>query len=161
MKCQICNDKRALIKRSKTLVKVCKDCFYWAFEEEIHQTILDCKMFQKGQKVGIAASGGKDSTVLIHVISTLNDRYNYGIELFLVSIDEGIQGYRDDSLDTVKKNQEDYGIPLSVFSYKDLYGWSMDEIVKQVGLKNNCMLANSYSAPNLYLALIVASFLRS
>jgi cytoplasmic tRNA 2-thiolation protein 1 len=137
MKCQLCNDKRAFIKRSKN-IKVCKDCFYWGFEEEIHQTIVDSKMFRKGMKVGIAASGGKDSTVLIHVISTLNERYKYGIELFLISIDEGIQGYRDDSLETVKKNQEDYGIPLSVFSYKDLYGWSMDEIVVAVGLKNNC-----------------------
>ena len=41
----------------------------------------------------------KDSTVLAHVMKTLNDRYNYGLELFLLSIDEGITGYRDDSLE--------------------------------------------------------------
>lgn len=29
----------------------------------------------------------------------LNDRYNYGLNLFLLSIDEGITGYRDDSLE--------------------------------------------------------------
>ena len=32
-------------------------------------------------------------------MKTLNERYNYGIELFLLSIDEGITGYRDDSLE--------------------------------------------------------------
>ncbi len=32
-------------------------------------------------------------------MKTLNDRYTYGLELFLLSIDEGITGYRDDSLE--------------------------------------------------------------
>jgi tRNA(Ile)-lysidine synthase TilS/MesJ len=34
--------------------------------------------------------------------------------LFLLSIDEGISGYRDDSLETVKRNEQTYGIPLKV-----------------------------------------------
>lgn len=55
-----------------------------------------------------------------------------------MSIDEGIRGYRDDSLETVKRNERQYGIPLTVCSYKDLYGWTMDEIVAQIGTKNNC-----------------------
>ena len=40
-----------------------------------------------------------DSTVLAYVLKTLNERYNYGVELMLLSIDEGITGYRDDSLE--------------------------------------------------------------
>jgi hypothetical protein len=40
-----------------------------------------------------------DSTVLAYVMKTLNERYDYGLELFLLSIDEGITGYRDDSLE--------------------------------------------------------------
>ena len=43
-----------------------------------------------------------DSTVLAHVMKTLNERYHYGLELFLLSIDEGITGYRDDSLEVRK-----------------------------------------------------------
>lgn len=31
-----------------------------------------------------------------------------------------------------------YGLPLKIVSYKDLYGWTMDEIVRMIGLKNNC-----------------------
>jgi len=68
----------------------------------------------------------------------LNAKYDYGLELFLLSIDEGIRGYRDDSLETVKRNQIQYKIPLKILSYKELYNWSMDEIVAQIGLKNNC-----------------------
>jgi cytoplasmic tRNA 2-thiolation protein 1 len=40
-----------------------------------------------------------DSTVLAHVLSLLNQRYDYGLDLYLLSIDEGITGYRDDSLE--------------------------------------------------------------
>jgi hypothetical protein len=79
-----------------------------------------------------------DSTVLAYVMKLLNDRYSYGLDLVLLSIDEGITGYRDDSLETVKRNRDQYQIPLLIVSYKDLYGWSMDDIVKEIGRKNNC-----------------------
>jgi hypothetical protein len=32
-------------------------------------------------------------------MKTLNERYDYGLDLVLLSIDEGITGYRDDSLE--------------------------------------------------------------
>jgi cytoplasmic tRNA 2-thiolation protein 1 len=74
-------------------------------------------LFKHGDRVAIGASGGKglfivnfvqltytffyvaDSTVLAYVMKTLNERYQYGLDLFLLSIDEGITGYRDDSLE--------------------------------------------------------------
>jgi cytoplasmic tRNA 2-thiolation protein 1 len=136
--CATCKTARAVLRRPKTGSLVCRDCFFYIFEEEVHQTILNARLFKPGDKVAIGASGGKDSTVLAHVIKTLNDRYEYGLNLFLLSIDEGITGYRDDSLETVKRNKLQYGLPLKVLGYDELYGWTMDDIVKQVGLKNNC-----------------------
>ena len=85
-----------------------------------------------------SSTGGKDSTVLAHILTLLNQRHDYGLELLLLSVDEGITGYRDDSLETVKRNEQQYGVPLTIVSYKQLYGWTMDEIVKQIGHKNNC-----------------------
>ncbi len=58
-------------------------------------------MLNRGDKVAIGASGGKDSTVLAYVMKLLNERHNYGVELILLSIDEGITGYRDDSLEVI------------------------------------------------------------
>ncbi|CAL7947398.1 unnamed protein product [Xylocopa violacea] len=130
--------KNAILKRPKTGHALCKECFFYAFETEIHYTIVKSKLFNHGDKVAIGASGGKDSTVLAYVLKTLNERYQYGIDLFLLSIDEGITGYRDDSLKTVQQNKDDYGLPLKILSYKELYGWTMDEIVAAIGRKNNC-----------------------
>lgn len=56
----------------------------------------------------------------------------------------------------MKRNQAQYKLPLKILSYKELYGfvqfgcdsclllmngttsWTMDEIVKEIGRKNNC-----------------------
>ncbi|XP_039116871.1 LOW QUALITY PROTEIN: cytoplasmic tRNA 2-thiolation protein 1-like [Dioscorea cayenensis subsp. rotundata] len=136
--CSICNERKAALKRPKTLEQICRECFYTVFEDEIHRTIVDNHLFKPGERVAIGASGGKDSTVLAYVLSELNRRHNYGLDLFLLSVDEGITGYRDDSLETVKRNEIQYGLPLKIVSYKTMYGWTMDEIVKAIGLKNNC-----------------------
>ncbi|KAI0313256.1 hypothetical protein OF83DRAFT_1142233 [Amylostereum chailletii] len=136
--CSLCQNAKAILKRPKTGQQICKDCFFYVFETEVHNTIIEASLFHRGDKVAIGASGGKDSTVLAYVMKTLNERYDYGLELFLLSIDEGITGYRDDSLETVKRNQEQYDMPLKILSYDELYGWTMDRIVSTIGKKNNC-----------------------
>lgn len=105
-------------------------------------------------------------------MTLLNKRHGYGLDLFLLSIDEGITGYRDDSLEvrwsvflctlgpvsfdmrvstvqTVKRNKAQYEIPLKIVSYEQLYGWTMDKIVKQIGMKNNCASAPGHATPGL------------
>jgi hypothetical protein len=136
--CALCHTNRALILRPKDHSKLCKTCFITVFETEIHHTITTNALFTRGERIAIGASGGKDSTVLASVLKTLNERYDYGLDLILLSIDEGIKGYRDDSLETVKRNAEQYGMDLTILGYDELYGWTMDQVVEQVGKKGNC-----------------------
>ncbi len=118
--CALCQKVKAMLKRPKTGQQICRDCFFYVFETEVHNTITQANLFKPGDRVAIGASGGKgtkiftkiimclwdslriansDSTVLAYVMKTLNERYQYELELFLLSIDEGITGYRDDSLE--------------------------------------------------------------
>lgn len=90
--CYKCQTRPAKLMRPKTLQPVCLDCFYELFETDVHETITKSGMFKKGDRIAIGASGGKDSTVLIHVLKLLNERYDYGLDLVLLSIDEGIRG---------------------------------------------------------------------
>ncbi|KAF4780891.1 PP-loop family protein [Colletotrichum scovillei] len=136
--CAKCKTERALVKRPKNHQKLCKACFISVFEEEVHHTIVSSSLFSRGEQVAIGASGGKDSTVLASVLKTLNDRYDYGLNLVLLSIDEGIKGYRDDSLETVKRNAVQYDMPLTIVGYDELYGWTMDQVVEVIGKKGNC-----------------------
>ncbi|KAG5299854.1 VEG136 protein [Histoplasma capsulatum G186AR] len=136
--CYRCKSARALIIRPKNRHKLCKACFVEIFETEIHDTITTNALFNQGERVAIGASGGKDSTVLASVLKTLNERHGYGLELMLLSIDEGIKGYRDDSLETVKRNAMQYCMPLEIVGYGELYGWTMDQVVAEIGTKGNC-----------------------
>lgn len=136
--CCVCSKGKVVLRRPRDGSRLCKECFFTVFEEEVHRTITDAKLFTRGERIAIAASGGKDSTVLAHVLCKLNKNKDYGLDLVLLSIDEGIAGYRDTSLDCVKRNRDEYGLPLKVVSYSELYGWSMDQIVAEIGKKNNC-----------------------
>lgn len=136
--CFSCKETRAVIIRPKNRHKLCCACFLQIFETEVHETITNTNLFYPGERVAIGASGGKDSTVLAAVLKTLNERYNYGLDLCLLSIDEGIRGYRDDSLETVKRNAQQYDMPLMIVGYGELYGWTMDQVVEQIGKKGNC-----------------------
>ena len=136
--CESCGQTRAVIVRPKDQQRLCKTCFIDVFEQETHETIISNNLFQRNERVAIGASGGKDSTVLASVLKTLNERYDYGIDLLLLSVDEGIKGYRDDSLETVKRNAVQYDMPLIIVGYDELYGWTMDQVVAQVGKKGNC-----------------------
>ncbi|KAI1724988.1 PP-loop family domain-containing protein [Ditylenchus destructor] len=118
MKCVTC-EQSAKIKTAKTGEPRCVDCFLPWFEKDVHRTIDQLKLFSTGECVAVGVSGGKDSTVLASILHTLNQRYSYGLNLVLLCIDEGIVGYRDDSI-------------------RELYGWTMDEIVAKIGKKNNC-----------------------
>ncbi|KAL4886780.1 hypothetical protein BJY04DRAFT_178331 [Aspergillus karnatakaensis] len=136
--CFNCQKARAVIIRPKNRHKLCRECFLDVFETEVHETITSNKLFFRGERVAIGASGGKDSTVLASVLKTLNERHDYGLNLCLLSIDEGIKGYRDDSLETVKRNAVQYDMPLVIVGYGELYGWTMDQVVEQIGKKGNC-----------------------
>lgn len=75
--CLSCSKNKASLIRPKTRKPICLECFYLEFEEEIHLTITANKLICKGDKIALGASGGKDSTVLIHVINELNKRHDY------------------------------------------------------------------------------------
>ncbi|KAK1084822.1 cytosolic thiouridylase subunit Ctu1 [Friedmanniomyces endolithicus] len=142
--CESCHTSRAQILRPSTGIRLCAPCFTLAFETETAATITSSSLFHPGERIAIGASGGKDSTVLASVLQTLNTRYSWGLELVLLSIDEGIAGYRDHSLEAVKRNAEVLGLPLKILGYEELYGWSMDAVVAQVGRKGNCTYCGVY-----------------
>lgn len=139
MSCQKCKNRKAVILRSQNKTKVCKECFFELFEDEIHHLIINTQMFEKNSRVGVGISGGKDSTVLAYVLSKLNIKYKYGIEIVLLCIDEGIDGYRDRSIETVIANQKLLNLEMKILSYKDIFGITMDEVVSLIGKRGNCM----------------------
>ncbi len=84
---------------------------------------------QAGDRVGIALSGGKDSTVLLHLLhDLLGSRED--VELIALTVDEGIQGYRECSLSTARDHTRRLNIAHRVISFTDLAGTTLDTLVQ-------------------------------
>ena len=60
--CEACSLSPAVLVRPKTGKRICKACFFKEFEAEIHHTIVANGLFSPGDRVAIAASGGKGET---------------------------------------------------------------------------------------------------
>ena len=50
-------DSFAALRRPKTGDALCKECFFWAFETEVHHTIVTNGLFKRGNKVNKANLG--------------------------------------------------------------------------------------------------------
>ena len=77
----------------------------------------------------IGLSGGKDSVVLTEILA---DTFGEDprIELVALSIHEGIEGYRDESLAASEELTENLGIEHEVVGYEEEFGVRMDEVVE-------------------------------
>ena len=109
----------------------CSKCFTHYYERKVFKTIKQYKLIQKGDKIAVAASGGKDSTTLLYLLKNLcKDGRFCSIEA--VAIDEGIHAYRDKTLKDLKAFCNKEKIKLHIFSYKKEFGFSLDEALKLV-----------------------------
>ncbi|MDX1596434.1 MAG: TIGR00269 family protein, partial [Nitrosopumilaceae archaeon] len=72
-----------------------------------------------------AVSGGKDSLALLNILHKLSQNHNFRIKV--ITIDEGIPGYRDEALGIVENFCKNLGLEYFVLSYKELFDLSLDE----------------------------------
>uniref|UniRef100_A0A5F9DRT8 tRNA(Ile)-lysidine/2-thiocytidine synthase N-terminal domain-containing protein n=1 Tax=Oryctolagus cuniculus TaxID=9986 RepID=A0A5F9DRT8_RABIT len=127
--CASCGKARAALRRPRSGQALCGACFCTAFEAEVLRTVLAGRLLPPGAVVAVGASGGKDSTVLAHVLRALAPRL--GLTLHLVAVDEGIGGYRDAALAAVRRQAARWELPLTIVAYADLFGgWTMDAVAR-------------------------------
>lgn len=130
--CTKCQKAESIYFRAYSGEYLCKKCFLRSIESKAARTISKYSMIEYGDKVAVGVSGGKDSLSLLYVLKMLFDQHsNNGNELVAVTIDEGIKGYRDESLQIVKDFCAQLGIESKVLSYQSLFGVDMDQAMIQ------------------------------
>ena len=127
--CTVCKRKPPVYFRRYSGEKLCKKCFCESIEEKVRATIAKYEMLEFNDKTMIAVSGGKDSLTLLHILHKIEQEFPKA-EICAVTIDEGIKGYRDEAVKLAEQAYAELDIEYTVLSFKELYGYTLDEIAE-------------------------------
>jgi uncharacterized protein (TIGR00269 family) len=128
-RCSKCGNP-AIYLRRYTSEQLCASCLVQTTLDRVRRTINRHKMFLETDRIAVAVSGGKDSAVLLHVLHEIESAFLKS-EVIPVTIDEGIRGYRDKALESAKSLAHSLDLTLKIYSFKSLFGHSLDEIVQR------------------------------
>ncbi len=128
MKCHKCENE-ASYSRKYSGEDLCSDCFSISIMRKTAKTISKHRMIKNGDLVCVAVSGGKDSLALLHVLHKMSKTHNF--EIKVATIDEGIPGYRNESLGIVRNFCSTLNVEYKIYSYKELFDLTIDEALQK------------------------------
>jgi uncharacterized protein (TIGR00269 family) len=103
----------------------CAKHFSEYVEQKTADTIKKFKLIAPKDKICVAVSGGKDSVSLLYILK----KQGYAVEA--LAIDEGIECYRNITLDFLKEFCKKHDIKLTIKSYEVDFGKRLDKVVKK------------------------------
>jgi len=134
MECDKCNES-AVMHAAYSGAHLCADHFCRSVEERVRRRVREDNLLpddatpENPETWVIGLSGGKDSVVLTQILHETFDA-DPRIELVALSIHEGIEGYRDKSLDASLELTDDLDIRHEVVTYEDEFDVQMDNVVE-------------------------------
>lgn len=126
--CTRCNNNGIVYHRAYSGEYLCRNCFLFSIEDKTKRCVNKYSMLRYQDKVAVAVSGGKDSLSLLYILNKIYGEKDY-INIIAVTIDEGIPGYRDESLEIAKHFCSKIGIENRVLKFGDVFGINMDELL--------------------------------
>ncbi|WP_407374549.1 TIGR00269 family protein [Methanobrevibacter sp.] len=117
------------------MVKLDKQEFNEKIFSRINNLIHDYKLIREGELIAVALSGGKDSVLTLHALKNYQEYLDF--DLVAISVDEGIEGYRQHGIDSAINNARQLDIKLVQKSFKDEEGFCLDDIYQD--FKSACI----------------------
>ena len=117
------------------MVRLDKDEFNEHIFDRINNLIHDYGLIREGELIAVALSGGKDSVLTLHALKNYQKYLDF--DLVAVSVDEGIEGYRQHGIDAAVKNADELGVELVQKSFKVEEGFALDDIYQD--FKSACI----------------------
>ena len=137
--CTACKTREAFFSRQYSGEKLCKRCFSASIEAKVRATITRHQMLKFDDHLAVAVSGGKDSLSILYILAKLR-KYRPKTTLTAVTVDEGIRGYRDEALEIASNLCKKLIVPHHIVSFKELYGFTLDEIITKARQKGQTEL---------------------
>ena len=134
--CTLCKSRNASYSRPYSGEKLCTRCFCKSIETKVRGTIAKHEMLRFDDQIAMGLSGGKDSMTLLSMLSKLEKSFPK-TKLVAITIDEGIQEYRDEALKISEKACRKLGIEQIIVSFEELFGYNLDEMVQKLHNKTD------------------------
>jgi uncharacterized protein (TIGR00269 family) len=97
-------------KRNVVINNHCRDCFINYFESEFKKGAGNLC----GKSICVAVSGGKDSLTTLYLIKKFYPKN----KVLALLINEGIKGYREHTIKSLKKYVKEWGVPYKIVNFK-------------------------------------------
>jgi len=124
--CSFCSERSVIYIRDKGW-HLCPEHFREYYLNKVRRALNLVKL-KKGAFMVLGLSGGKDSFAMLSALAKLKGEY--GLELMALMIDEGISGYVEPRLRVFKEASEAFEIPSEIVSFRDHFGYRLDEMVR-------------------------------
>jgi len=123
---------------------MCNDCFINSVEKIVNKTISKYNMLDPSDSIVVGLSGGKDSLALLYNLLLIQrETYNSKKPIALI-INEGIEGYRDESIKVAIEFCKKEDIEYHIVSFEDEFGYSLNEIINQKDISKDYLYACNY-----------------
>lgn len=126
MKCSRCN-RDAVVYIRYNGEHLCKEHFIEFLETRVKHELRRQVDLKPGDRIMVGVSGGKDSTTTAYLLKKILS-HRKDIEIIAVTIDEGIDGYRNIALEKLIPYMKKIGIEHHVYRFKDYFDRTMDEV---------------------------------
>ncbi|MEM0453544.1 MAG: TIGR00269 family protein [Sulfolobales archaeon] len=112
---------------------MCSKCFIEDLILRVSNEVRKYDMFRPNDRLLLAVSGGKDSFVLLNIISRMHEPSRLGV----ITVSEGIEGYnRDEDVYWALKSSKELGVDYIKTSFKEVVGYSLNDLV-DMSLRSN------------------------
>lgn len=125
--CACCGEP-AVVYQPVTRRHLCGTHLVLDVEERVLSTIQESGQIHPGDRIAVALSGGKDSTALLVIISRLLPAWP-GASLVAITVDEGIDGYRADTMRAAENLTGRLGVEHRIVSFRELIGDDLDTLL--------------------------------
>jgi uncharacterized protein (TIGR00269 family) len=97
-------------------------------EQRVIDSVRNHGMVRDGDRIAVGLSGGKDSSVLLSIMTrTIPDHWD--AEIVAVTVDEGIAGYREETIQSAVSLTSQLGISHHIVSFGSLFGTTLDSLL--------------------------------
>lgn len=135
MDCDKCGDE-AVMHAAYSGLHLCENHFTASVDKRVRRRVREDNLVpdhatpEDPETWVIGLSGGKDSVVLTDILFRTFEK-DPRIELVALTIHEGIEGYRDKSVDACEELTEELDIHHELVTYEEEFGVQMDDVVEK------------------------------